>query len=288
MPQKLRSASELLLPKTYEDVWYRGEAYIERGLVKVAKKDKTEIRALVQGTERYTVSLAFSGSGMTRKCTCPYAQGTGTRSPACKHMVAVAILWDDSRGIPRPTHEEIGTNTIAPPLVSRTDIERAFQNPTKTNLEILRLAASSSGAWPKPHERLPLMPAFSANPKEPLTLPEVRKAFRTLSRWTKLPGFDRYFCAGELVAAFCEVLRAMVSRCSATDPLLLGDMLLESQKFHFVISGELTDSSDGFHVFGEAHLDEFRDTIKKQPIPKEDRQILEQKLWNYEVHREDY
>ena len=285
---KVRSAAELLLPKTYEDVWYRGEAYVERGLVTVAKKDAKEVRALVAGTEQYVVSLTIAGAGLLKKCTCPYAAGGGSRSPACKHMVAVAIWWDELRHLPRPTREEIETESIPPPLVSRFDIERAFQNPVTTNLEIIRLASGASGQSTRPHERLPLMPPFETDASKPLTLLETRKAFRALTRWSKLPSFDLYYCAGEMVAAFSEVIRLAISRITKTDPVLLTEILLDAQKFHYELVGKLIDDSDGLHVFSEAHLDEFRDIIKKKKVSTEDRPFFEQKLWNYEVHRDDY
>lgn len=283
---RILSASQLLLPKTYEDVWYRGEAYVERDLVKVAKSDKQEIRALVRGGEEYVVSLQFSGGGLLKKCNCPYAAGTGVRSPACKHMVAAAIVWDGKRHLERPSREEIETDTIPPPLVSRFDLERAHQNPISANLEILRLSSSDGSS--RPHSRLPLMPEMEGNPEKPLTLLEAKKLFRTLIRWTRLSGYDKYFCAGEMVAAFCEVLRVFKKRLPKTDPLLGGDILREAQKFHYKLILELVDDSDGLHTFSEAHLDAIAETLKNRKVSKEDRAFLDQKIWDFEVHRDDY
>ncbi len=283
---RLLSASELLLPKTYEDVWYRGEAYVERGLVRVAKSDKREIRALVMGTSEYIVSLEFSGAGLLKKCNCPYAVGTGPRSPACKHMVAVAITWDEKRHLERPRRENIETESIAPPLVSRFDLERAHQNPTSANLEVLRL--SNSDGWSRPHSRLPLMPDIETDASKPATPAEVKKAFRTITRWSRLAGYDRYFCAGEMVAAFCELTRILKRRSASTDPLLMADILREAQKFHYTIVLDLIDDSDGLHIFSEAHLEALAESLKNRKVPKDDRAFLDQKLWDYEVHTDDY
>lgn len=284
MPTK--AASELLLPKTYEDVWYRGEAYVERSLIRVAKRDKREIRAVVQGTAEYIVSLSYSGGGLIRKCTCPYV-AAGARSPACKHMVAVAIVWDEARQLERPTREDIETKTITPPLVSRFDIERAFQDPLKANLEVLRLAASENTPGRNPHARLPLAPPLSQE-KEPLEISEIKRAIRSIIRWARVPGYDSYLCSGEMIAAFCELMRAARTRLPITPPLIAADILRELQKGHYQIILSEIDNSDGFHIISEAHLEDFRDAIKRQKISKEDVPFLEQKLWNYDVNRDKY
>lgn len=285
----LQSACEYILPKTYEDVWYRGEVYVERNLITLAKQDKREARAVVRGTQEYITSLRFSGTTLLKKCTCPYAQQGSTRSPACKHMVALAIVWDEARHLDRPTREQIETDTIPPPLVSRFDIERALQHPTKANLEILRLA-SSSHEWHKPHARLPLVPLFSRETNEALSRGEIRKITREFLRWTKLPSYDPYHCAGEMIAGLCEVLRVAVSRVKATDAILAADILLDLQQLHRTMIKNLVDDSDGFHQFSEAHLDALRDTIKRERIrvAKSDLQFFEQKIWNYDVAREEY
>lgn len=285
MPTK--AASELLLPKTYEDVWYRGEAYVERGLVKIAKKDKKEVRALVSGNSEYVVSLSYSGGGLVRKCTCPYVAG-GARSPACKHMVAVAIVWDEERHLGRPSREEIETKTITPPLVSRFDIERALQEPLRANLEVLRLAASENTAGRTPHARLPLSPVFITDKTTALDQGEVKKAVRSILRWARVPGYDAYLCSGEMIAAFCELLRSIRMRVSATPALGAADILRDLQKAHYAITLEEIDNSDGFHAVTEAHLDDIRDAIKKSKTSKEDAPFLEQKLWNYEVNKDKY
>ena len=273
-----RPACEYLLSKTYEDVWYRGEVYAERGLVNVAHKTNKEIRAVVRGGAEYITSLSFSHTTLIRKCTCPYALQNGARSPACKHMVALAIIWDEARHIERPTREQIETETIPPPLVSRFDIERAEQNPLKANLEILRLA-SSSGQWQHAHARLPLAPSSV----------DITKATREFLRWSKLASYDSYHCAGEMIAAFCELMRSLIASTNDAKPLLLADTLLNAQELHSRIVQKLIDNSDGFHSFSEAHLDAFRDAIKKERnrLHASDIQLFEQKLWNYDVHRND-
>jgi hypothetical protein len=285
---KLRSATDILLPKSFEIIWRRGEGYADQGQVTLAKSDDVEARAFVRGGEEYAVSLEFSGGGIKKKCTCPYAGNGSLRGPVCKHMVAVAILWDKKRQLNVPTDEEIEENTIAEPAVTKQDAEEAHSDPLHADLEVVRLAASELSRSAKPHSRLPLMPKMIWETSRPVTQSEVKKALQTISRWVRRSDYDNYYCAGEMVAAFCEVLRRVLRRALATSPLVLAAILLDAQKFHYKLVQELIDDSDGLHVFSEEHLDELRDVIKSLKPKPQDKQSIDEKLWNYDVHRDDY
>ena len=282
----LRCASELLLPRTYEDVWYRGEAYLDRGLVKILSHDDKSVRALVKGSDEYVVTMSISGSSLARRCSCPYARGGTARSPGCKHQSAVALAWDIARRFSAPTREDIETKSMPPPLVSIFDIERARGNPLSANLEVLRLAASEGSAWVKPHARLPLAPDFERDLGRALSLDDFKQAHRTMLRWTRLPLFDPYFCAGEMIAANCEIIRAGTLRVPASSALSSALALLEAVKFHEKLLDGLIDDSDNFREFSEAHLEAFSDAVKKiKPVPTE-KAYFDTTLWNYERVRE--
>lgn len=60
-------------------------------------------------------------------------------------LVALAILWDEVRCIPRPRRHEVEEESIPPPLISRKDIKTAYDDPLNVNLDVIRLAASESG-----------------------------------------------------------------------------------------------------------------------------------------------
>ena len=68
----MKSATDLLLNKTFEVIWRRGEAYANSHKVSLLKRDEKETEAVAQGTKQYAVYLKFAGSGMSRSCTCPY------------------------------------------------------------------------------------------------------------------------------------------------------------------------------------------------------------------------
>jgi len=284
---RLKSAAEMLLSKTYEDVWYRGESYAQKGKVRITKNEKKEVRAVISGTHDYFVALAFSGSGLARRCSCPYMK-IASRSVACKHQVALALAWDSSRSLTAPTRDDVESKTITPPFITYKDIDDAYTDPLRADLETLRMMTSESGVWSKAHARLPLIPRIARDPKKPLELAEVKRALKEIVRWGGHPAYDRAFCSGEMIAALCELSRLVATRVPATAPFICAEILREIQKTHFKIVTELIDDSDGLYIFSEAHLDGLHALLKKFRVFPEDKAEFDAKLWEYEVHRDDY
>ena len=283
-----KSATALLLGKTYQEVWHRGEHYANGLHVAVGQLNDRLVEACVSGTKQYAVSLAFSGNGMRRQCSCPYADGGGSPRPVCKHMVAVAILWDEQRGLERPTKATIAALAIAPPLVSRAQINRLYKDPLHEDLRWLRTLPEARGSWSRPHSQLPRMPRLDPNPTHPLTLEQARRAFREIARWANRRTYDPYFCAGEMTIAFCEVLRVMRQRLAATSVRLGTTILLEAQQFHYTLVRELIDDSDGHHVFNEAHLEALYAELRRMAHSSAERLACEDNLRQFQIHRQDY
>ncbi len=279
--KSVKSATDLLLNKTSEVIWRRGEAYANSHKVSLLKSDEKETEAVAQGTKQYAVYLKFAGSGMSRSCTCPY------QGDVCKHMVATAIVWDEWRGLPRPSTEDIETATIPPPPVTRAQIHAVFASPLKADLDVLRLASESTG-WSRPHSRLPTHPKFETNTAIPVTLQEVHKAWHEIERWTNRKTYDPYFCAGEMIAAFCEVLRIMKKRLAVTSPLVAAAILREAQQFHYTLVMTLIDDSDGHWQITEAHLDDMYESLQKTPVPPNERKDFVHTLQEFTDHKDDY
>jgi len=64
----------------------RGQEYFTTGCVQKLKQDGNTIRATVNGTTQYNVTICFSGdTPKSMECTCPFASGGAN----CKHMSAV-------------------------------------------------------------------------------------------------------------------------------------------------------------------------------------------------------
>ncbi|MBI3775302.1 MAG: SWIM zinc finger family protein [Gammaproteobacteria bacterium] len=282
-----KSAAQAMLNKTAREVWRRGGAYADSGKVSVAKWDDRGIEATVAGTAPYQVSLRHSGSGFTRRCDCPYDGGTSSGRAICKHLVAVALAWDALRGIPRPTATEVEQVTIPPPEISRRQINALFADPLHADLELLRIYAEA-GKWSRPHSQLPKMPPIKVEASRPLSVKEITRVFETMRRWADRTTFDPYFCAGEMMAAFCEVLRVIRARITATPTPVAAEALIIAQRFHRTLVLELIDDSDGLHEFGEAHLDDLFAMIKDRAVPLDQRAIVRKRLAAFEAGRGDY
>lgn len=277
----MQSACELLLYRIYLETWEKGENYADTGKVEIKQFDDKSATAYVVGTKTYETKLSFRGGGISRSCSCPV-------SDFCKHMVAVAILWDEMRGIQRPSRKEIDSETIPPPLISRADINKAYAGPINADLDVIRLAVDDYALSPRPHARLPKVTRFESNPKQPVTLGQVKKAWTEIRSWSRKSTFDYYFCAGEMVAAFCETIRTIISRFDSSDALELAKVLRNAQEFHYELILELIDDSDGLHEFTEAHLEKLYDLIKKRTGQSEDKDKIENLLNDFDEHRDDY
>jgi uncharacterized Zn finger protein len=73
----------------------RGTAYFHDGAVGLLDADECEVRASVQGTQRYRVRLAAGSDGeLEYECDCP----VGDDGTFCKHAVAVALSWLENVG----------------------------------------------------------------------------------------------------------------------------------------------------------------------------------------------
>lgn len=282
----MKSAAQAMLNKTAREVWSRGGAYADSGKVSVAKWDDRGIEATVTGTSSYQVLLRHSGSGFTRRCDCPYAGGSSGRV-ICKHLVAVALAWDALRGIPRPTATEVEQLTIPPPEISHRQINALFADPLRADLELLRIYAEA-GKWSRPHSQLPKMPPIKVEASRPLSVREVTRVFETMRRWADRTTFDPYFCAGEMMAAFCAVLRVIRARIAATSVTAASEALIVAQQFHRALVLELIDDSDGLHEFGEAHLDDLLSAIKGLTVPSDQRPLVQQLSDRFEAGRHDY
>jgi len=281
------SAAQAILDKVPNEIWHRGETYADNGKVFIRSWDEKVIEATVTGTSSYHVSLRHAGNGFIRRCNCPYAGGASSKQRICKHLIAVALIWDDLLGFNRPTPQMVENLTIPPPKVSRQQINSLFADPLHADLELLR-SYVDGGHWSRPHSSLPKAPRFDNESTCPIRISEIRQAFRTIQRWENRSLYDPYFCAGEMVAAFCEVLRIVQKRIPTTPVKTAADGLIIAQQFHRTLILELIDDSDGLHLFGEAHLENLFEAIMGQAVQGEQRDLVEKQLQIFASGRETY
>jgi hypothetical protein len=109
-----------------------------------------------------------------------------------------------------------------------------------------------------------------------------------MERWTNRKTYDPYFCAGEMIAAFCEVLRIMKTRLAVTSPLVAASVLRAAQQFHYTLVTSLIDDSDGHWQITEAHLQEMFELLQETPVPRHERKDFVHKLQEFRDHQDDY
>ncbi|MEO0116389.1 MAG: hypothetical protein ABIK97_02470 [candidate division WOR-3 bacterium] len=254
----MKSATELLLPRTEKAVWERGEEYVNKGKVNVIRVDDKEILAIVSGNEVYETSLKFVASGIRKRCSCPYHRGI------CKHIVACAIVWDEMRGIKKPDKSEIASQTILPPPISRKDIEKLFKDPLNADLDILRIAVDYSALSPKEHSRLPKCPKIISDEKEALKLAEIKKAFKEMEGWTERRLYHSYFCAGEMAAAFCELLKIIEKRIPASQCEEVIIIMAHCVYWYYQGFSKIIDDSDGVWLFPKVRIGKIVSSLKEK------------------------
>jgi hypothetical protein len=270
-----KSACDLMLYRTPMEVWHRGEALADIRRFNIVEQTEQSVEAEYEGSALYQLTLGFRSGGLNRRCSCPY------QGDFCKHLVALAIVWDRSRGLEPPTQAEVEHDAVPSPLVTPRQVDALHAKPLKADLGILRIAASEMGSWSRPHTHLPDKPQ-SVSLDHVLTTDEIVGIGHELDRWTRRRGYDPYFCAGEMVAAYCETIRAMFEYKPA-DARQAAAILLALERLHKVLVLELIDDSNGEHVFGEAHIeelnrqyeDEFGARLDATPAIKEWRKLHE-------------
>ena len=235
--------------RTRVEVWHRGEKYTLEGRVQITASDDKQVKAIVRGTESYEVFLKFLARGIRKQCTCPYAGGD-----VCKHMVATAIIWDNMRGFAPPAEDKVEMETIHPPPISRKQIAACYARPLKADLKIIRVATDYYNLSPKKHARLPRCPKIETYEKVPLTLKEVKQALKEMERWAKRKTYHYYFCAGEMAAAFSEMLDGIYSRLPASEPGEAIGIMAYCVNWRYRTFEQMADGSDGVWVFPMARI----------------------------------
>ncbi|RKX31252.1 MAG: hypothetical protein DRP46_03770 [Candidatus Zixiibacteriota bacterium] len=275
------SATKILLNKTQQEIWHRGESYADKGLVSIISDTDKKVQAVVQGTKEYDVKLRLSTAKIIINCSCPYFTKNGY---ICKHIVATAIVWDEKRGITRPDQSLVEKVTIPPSALSRQNITTLFKNPLKADLDQLRILPEETalGGYVRRHSRLPNIPKIGLEEGQALTQQEIRKCYSEMKRWTQRKAYDPYFCSGEMVAAFCELLRIIKIRLAATTPLVAAEILLSAQKFNRTLVTELIDDSQGLHEFSEAYLKDIYHYLREFSITADEKDQFVQLLQQFE------
>ena len=156
-------------------------------------------------------------------------------------------------------------SSYTPYLISRQQLDDAFRRPLDADLDVLRVANSTFAFKNKRgHEKLPKQPRFSSARSRSLTASEFGEAVEEIALWVEKPNYDPYFCAGEMAAAFSEVLRCVVRRESVTKSSVLATILRDAIAFEERLIFDLIDDSSGDHEFTRAHIDVLRQICERR------------------------
>jgi len=245
----MKSIARELLDRTEEAVWRRGEGYADKGKVRVLKHDEKGIEAAVTGTKNYHVILKFVANGIRKQCDCPYAA-----RGICKHIVAAAIVWDEFRGFARPGSEMVHAETIQPSPISGPQLTRCFADPLNADLDIIRVAVDYFGFSHKPHAVLPKCPRIESHEEAPLLLAEVKSALQEMASWNRRSRYNHYLCAGEMAAAFSELLDVIYHRLPATPPDEAVRIMLSCVDWYYTKFSNIIDDSDGVWIFPKTRI----------------------------------
>jgi superfamily II DNA or RNA helicase len=71
-------------------VWHRGKRYFLQGRVRIQQGSECTVKAWVQGSQKYEVSLDWEDNVLTARCDCPYVGSDGP----CKHLWATILAAD--------------------------------------------------------------------------------------------------------------------------------------------------------------------------------------------------
>ena len=177
-------------------------------------------------------------------------------------MVATAIVWDELRGIARPSKQEVKSISISARSISRDDLEDAYNDPISAHLNIIRKASEEYClGTPREHALLPKKPKLKST-KEKITREEVKSVIEEIRSWSRKRNYDMYFCAGEMVAAFCEVIRNFLYRLHLHTKDEIRQIYQNLKEFETELIEDLIDDSEGLHEFTESHLQEIEDYLK--------------------------
>lgn len=259
-----KSAAEILLPRTYKEVWKRGEFYVGVKRVKIVRGDDRQAKMTVKGEKKYNVILKFSGDGIMKQCDCAYSKDGPQARPACKHMVAAAIYWDESRQIIKPSKKDIDSHTLTPAPVSRQGIINLFKNPSRADLDKIRIIAEYSSWRPQPHARLPNMPKLSQDARKALKIGEIKKALAEMEKWAQRSLYDPYFCAGEMSAAFCELLDVIKKRMDKTGAREIVLIIALCVDWFYRKFNKLIDGIEGVWIFPPVRIGNLVSVLMKQ------------------------
>lgn len=202
----LHAVQELADTRTFA----RGKAYFHDGAVGLLDADEYEVRARVQGTQRYRVRLgAGSDEELEYECDCP----VGDDGTFCKHAVAVALSWLENAGeeVFEPSEKE-----SAKPRKKRKSNEEQIRDYLETLSESALREWLIDAADRDPGIRDKLL--FSAKAKAGGDISSLKSVVRQA---TKVSGFIDWRDAGDYANRLSDLAQMLDERIADGNPRLV-------------------------------------------------------------------
>ena len=115
-----------------------------------------------------------------------------------------------------------------------------------------------------------------------MTLQELKLCFQEMRKWAKRKKFDPYFCSGEMIAAFCEVIRSFRLRLDVTDPMVAAAGLVLAQEFQVFMYTRAIDDSQGVHQISIPHTNDLCLAIRDREGGVSDKAMFRKLLRRFE------
>jgi hypothetical protein len=262
------SLSRYILPNTSEPIFWRGVEYAKQKRVKETAEDDKTLSAIVAGSEPYQVELRKGTKYVTGYCSCPYA----SREDYCKHVVALAVYWDQQKGIDLPTKEEVEETCVQIEYGFGRKIEAMFQRPLHADLQLLA-TASDYGTWVRPHAKIAIQSPFKHSSAS-FTKELLQTAFHKIARLGQRAAFDPYFCAGEVSAVLSLAYDDIIKRLVAASKEDFLEVVAECIIFYYTEYLQMIDGSDGVWQIPLARIHLMMQELKQRDMTPTEKEGL--------------
>lgn len=245
----------------------RGLDYYRNGHVESLEEWEDGVRAVVSGTQDYTVKLSSDEGILDYNCDCPY----GSDGTFCKHCVAVALAWLNRRSESAKPARRGKVKEITP-----ADAEKALL--VEGHEQLVRMVMGWANDDDRLRERIMLFAARRAGPET-----GVAAARRAFERAVRVRDYVDYREASSWARGVDDAIDNIAQLLSDGQAVAVIE-LCESALQMLVAASEGVDDSDG-------HLSVLRDRLqdihfqackKARPDPV----ALAKRLFGWELHSE--
>lgn len=268
-----QSLTRYILDNTTEDIFWRGVDYVNKNKVDRIEESEKIISTTIIGSNEYLVEFRQGLKYLKGHCSCPYAS---MNEDYCKHIVALALAWDEKKGISPPDQKEVEKNCLQINYDFGKKVDQMFNDPLNADLKFLAIA-SDYVTSARPHAKIPIKTTIT-NAKEELSLKKVQLGLQKIENLTNNRNYDPYFCAGEISAVFCLTLDSIINKLTTVPKGFQIKIIIECTVFYYNQYLQIIDSSDGIHQIPFARLQKMANDYISRDQETEVAKILNQQI----------